>query len=212
MTTPRRDAVRLTSFRILVSLLLMTLVTAACKPKATPLPPVGTTQTQPTTKQSPLPSQSPQPSQQTQPTRDEEPSNSPQSGGLESIAQQHVGSFTAVSASRKPEFIQAIGAIDAISVKYQGANGETVWHVLAAFQTTDLAADGLAIVLSSLTNKDWKIDASRDFKNNQGEVIGAEFRLSGPTVIDAWTNLRLFASVEADDEATVNEFLKSVNY
>lgn len=207
-----RSSMKTESLRVLLVLMVIGLVAPACKPKPTTLPPVGTTQTQPQTTQPPAAGQTQQNQGQTQP-RDEEPSNSPQSGGLESIATKTVGVFQLKTATRDPAAVQKVGAVDILNLVYQDSSGREVFHQISAFASNQEAGYALAGVLSNLTEqKSYTIANKADLKNNSGEIIGSEFRLTGRHTVHAWNNLRLVGIVESANESAVNDFLSDIHY
>ncbi|MGH2811178.1 MAG: hypothetical protein ACRDI1_00505 [Actinomycetota bacterium] len=204
--------------RLVTALLLIGLVGAGCRPRVSG-----------TISQSPPPSPAPEAEVEEGPetTVNGQPfdpgtaaddkgqaQEPPTSGGLETLIQNEVGPFSLAEAARDAQTITQLGASDAISTAYRNAQGVSVLHLAAIFDSPQTALAAQELVGESLVdNIGAAFLGEEPFTNNEGAVIGRIFAFETTEAeILMWTNGPLLATAESGTEGAVVAFFEAAIY
>ena len=208
--TKARFVLSIKTVRLLALLCLMAFFSVACpkpvpqNPQPLPSPTAQPDEPQPDDNGGTLPEPSRRPRVPDEPA--EEP---PASGGLEDFVQKDVGDFALVDSARAEGFITNLGAVDALQLMYEDAQGNQVGHIMAVFEEPQGAVDALNGIGGVLVEKNgYEVVDSGELTGENGEKVGliAILTKDGAGVF-LWTLGNVFLSAESEDGTYAEAFV-----
>lgn len=111
----------------------------------------------------------------------------PSSGGLEDLVVSSAAGFDLQSSERLPNLI-ALGALDALGLKYTAPDGSLIYLVMAALSDASTAETELANAVAGFQSDGLSIISDKDYLDTQGNRLGRAVVLRNGSEAVTWTN------------------------